>query len=102
MGRTGILGPWRQVKMAQLVVQLTADGAAALVEGGGGAAPIRQVLNELGVTLQPLSPGIDDPVLSTYFHATLPSAKVGAEAVARLRDVPGVTAAYLKPAIALP
>lgn len=88
--------------MAQLVVQLTVDGAAALIAGDAGGAPIRRALAELGVKLQPLNPGIDDPVLATYFQATLSSPKTGTEIVTRLRGIPGVAAAYLKPTIALP
>ena len=87
--------------MAQLVVQLTGKAAAAFASGEGPAAAVRQALDQLGVALAPLHPGIDDEQLATYYAAELAS-QAGAKAAERLRSVPGVTAAYVKPKIALP
>jgi hypothetical protein len=88
--------------MAQLVVQLTSDMAVALAKGEARARAIRQVLDELGMTLKPLSPEVDDPVLATYFNATVPESQDAAKVVRRLVEVPGVSAAYVKPTIGLP
>jgi hypothetical protein len=88
--------------MAQLVVQLTGKAAAAFASGEGPAAPLRHALKELGVALERLHPGIDDDQLATYYAAELASAQAGAKVAERLQSVPGVTAAYVKPRIALP
>ena len=88
--------------MAQLVVQLTGKAAAAFASGEGPAAPVRHALDELGVALEPLHPGIDDEQLATYYAAELATPQAGAKVVERLRSVPGITAAYVKPRIALP
>lgn len=88
--------------MAQLVVKLTSDLAAALTRGEASASMIQRVLDDLDVALKPLSPGVDDPIMATYFHATVRSPEDAAKVVQRLLDVPGVSAAYLRPTIGLP
>ena len=88
--------------MAQVVVQLAADVAASFSKDGGGATALRQALKELGVTLEPVAPGIDDPHLARYFQATVATDDEAAKVATRLRDVPGVTAAYMQPPMGLP
>jgi hypothetical protein len=88
--------------MAQLVVQLTSDMAAAFAKGEARAAALRRTLRDLGVTLRPLDPDAEDPVLATYFNATVPSAQQAAQVVERLVAQPGVSSAYVKPTIGLP
>jgi hypothetical protein len=88
--------------MAQLMVQLAPDVAAGFSKGVAGTTPLHRVLEELGVTLEPLVPGIDDPHLARYFQATVPSAAEAAKVASRLTGVPGVTAAYMQPPIGLP
>jgi len=92
----------RTATMAQLMVQLAADVAAGLSKGDAGALPLRRVLEELGLTLEPVAPGIDDPHLSRYFQATVASVDEAAKLATRLARVPGVTAAYMQPPIGLP
>ena len=87
--------------MTELVVQLSSEAAQAFSDKGVHSAPVDAVLKEHGVALKPLNPDIDDPVLSTYFRATVP-ASVGEKVASRLQDVPGVAAAYIKPSVALP
>jgi len=88
--------------MAQVMVQLAANIATTFSKGGGVAAPLRRALKELGVTLEPVAPGIDDPHLARYFQATVASDDEAAKVATRLTDVPGVTAAYMQPPIGLP
>ena len=88
--------------MAQLMVQLAEDVAAALSKGEAGSVALRRVLDELGLALEPVAPGIDDPHLARYFQATVSSVEDAAKFAARLARVPGVTAAYMQPPIGLP
>jgi len=84
------------------MVQLAADIAASFSKDAGGAAPLRRALDELGLTLEPVAPGIDDPHLARYFQATVASDDEAAKVATRLTDVPGVTAAYMQPPMGLP
>jgi hypothetical protein len=88
--------------VTELVVQLSPEAAKAFSDKGVHEAPVNAVLDEHGVTLKPINPDIDDPVLSTYFRATVPSSGVGEKVVSRLQKLPSVAAAYLKPSIGLP
>jgi len=88
--------------MAQVMVQLAADIAVSFSKDSGAAAPLRRVLEELGVTLEPVAPGIDDPHLARYFQATVGSDDEAAKVATKLNDVAGVTAAYMQPPMGLP
>jgi hypothetical protein len=57
---------------------------------------MRAAAAAVGCALRPLHPGVDAAPLGTYFTADLAGGDVAA-ALAALRAVPGVTAAYAKP-----
>lgn len=63
--------------------------------------PPRQQLaslsHRLGAALKPLHSGTDDPALRKYFAAEVSDGEAEA-AAARVRNEPGVEAAYTKPA----
>lgn len=84
----------------QVNVHVEPRVAAALLRQApesGESKALVEALDSLQVELQPLHPNIDDPSLASQF--TVEAGDRGAaEAVAkRLRSLPGVTAAYLKP-----
>jgi hypothetical protein len=60
------------------------------------------VVSELGIALRPLHPGALDPTLRRYFVAEVPDSSANDSALQRLRSSPGVLAAYVKPADAMP
>lgn len=90
----------------QFTVQVRQEVAPAL-HGRGSAPPevveLRQRLAELGVTLELVHPGADDPVLAAYLTAEVPD---DAELTARVRRIleesAVVEAAYAKPPDELP
>ena len=60
-------------------------------------AELLRVLQELGLTLHPIHPGIDDADLMRYFALQAPDAARGEEASRRLRQCSAIEAAYVKP-----
>jgi hypothetical protein len=64
-------------------------------------ASVQRLAEELGLPLEPLHPGVDDPVLRSYYTVEVPD-RVAAAVLARLRASPAVAAAYVKPPEAAP
>lgn len=54
-----------------------------------------QVLQELGVSLVPMYPGVKDPNLVSYYMANAPNVEAAHKAIERLQAI-GITA-FLKP-----
>jgi hypothetical protein len=86
----------------RITVQLTEEAADAMRRGGAGARPVREAADALGLTLTPLHPDVNDAALGRYFIAKAKGSPDVERILARLRQTPGVTAAYLKPPDALP
>jgi len=63
---------------------------------------LSEVVGRLGVSLTPLSPGIDDPLLSTMFDAEVPDRETAVRVVAELRGCDAVKTAYIKPPDEMP
>lgn len=61
------------------------------------AAALREELQRLDTSLEPLHPGTSDPELARYFLARAPAGREPLAAT-RLRERDGVVAAYVKPA----
>lgn len=57
---------------------------------------------ELGIVLEPLHPGAEDPYLSPYFKAKVPDHAKANSVINRLLNCKAVEAAYLKPSSELP
>jgi hypothetical protein len=87
----------------EIIVQLTEEIARELAKGASSAKtrPILDAARELQITLRPQHPGTEDGHLVRYFSAKA-QASEEAKILARLRGVPGVTAAYSKPSASLP
>ncbi len=66
------------------------------------AQHVRQTIEGLGVTLEPLHPGTRDPTLGAYFVVQVPDATTAERVIARLQQSEAVESVYLKPPEALP
>lgn len=99
-----VLSAWNT--HVEVIVQLAPAAAAKLRNGPPSdpdIAPLQRVLEELGVTLRPQHPDVDDPELTRYFVGeTSDWDDDGSRAVAALTALRDVTAAYAKPPAALP
>ena len=76
----------------ELVVKLV-PGA---LPGGRAHRALVTLAADLGITLQPVDPAASDPDLATY-HVALVSPEAAARAVAELRRLDDVEAAYSRP-----
>ena len=84
----------------QVVVITRADTAQALRnhDAGSGAADVRAVIDELGLSLESVHPDASDPALRAHFIVEVPDAATAQAAVAQLGRLTSVDAAYLKSA----
>jgi hypothetical protein len=85
----------------QISVQVQPDLAAAV---HGRESPTAEVddlnrsLEELGLSLQPVHPGADDPLLAPYFTVEVPDdEELAVRVLAVLEESGAVEAAYVKP-----
>lgn len=86
-------------------MQLDGTAAGAFRSGrasGQDVAQLWRVLAELGISLRPQHPDIDDPELARYFVGEVRGRDDGARVVAALTALRAVTAAYAKPTAELP
>jgi hypothetical protein len=88
----------------RITVELAPDVARQL-HGAGPATPatddLARVVNDAGVRLEPIHPGVQDRTLRSFF--TIDVRDDDAQAlIERLLKLPAVTAAYLKPVDAMP
>jgi hypothetical protein len=81
--------------MKQVVVQLAALPSGAQDEGAFARA------KDFGATLKAIHPHSEDATLARWFTAQVDNAKA-AEFVETLRNLPEVSAAYVKPRAAAP
>lgn len=85
----------------EISVQVRPDLAPAVQ--GREAPPVEvddlsRRLQELGVGLQPVHPGADDPLLAPYFTVEVPDdEELAARVLAVLEESGAVEAAYVKP-----
>lgn len=66
------------------------------------AAELLRVADELGITLEPMHEGAEEPELQTYFTVEVPDAQTAERIAERLRACAAIEAAYLKPTDELP
>jgi hypothetical protein len=89
----------------QVIVRVRPDVAPAL---HGRQPPtqaseaILQAMTELGVVLEPMHPGVEDPSLASFFMIEVPDPASAERVIARLQQSQAIEAAYLKPPDALP
>lgn len=84
----------------EIIARLASGSATDLRPGAGdpAAAGVARLAREFGATLSQLHPGSADPNLGRYFVASVPHPARAEALAARLRALPGVDAAYVKPA----
>jgi hypothetical protein len=103
--RTVVVAAVRRPAVIEISVQLRPDVARALAHRGPPTTESAGVLDaaaRLGVALEPLHPGADDPLLAPHYVARA-SGTESAEALRRaLAEVPGIDGAWMKPADELP
>jgi len=87
------------------IVILLSETAARTIYSQTGSAPVEspgtevmRAMNSLGYVIAPMHPGSRDPVLRTYFAANVPDKQAADAVLTALRGLPGVEAAYTKPA----
>lgn len=85
--------------MKQVVVQLAPDAAPA--QDGNQHQAAFEKAKDFGSTLKAIHPQSDDPALSRWYTAQVDNAKA-TELVETLRNIPEVTAAFVKPRAAMP
>lgn len=61
-----------------------------------------QAAEELGVVLEPMHPGAENPHLAPYFTVEVRDPVTAARVIARLRQCRAIDAAYVKPPDELP
>jgi hypothetical protein len=83
----------------RVVVKVSAAAAEDLYRGKATAPDtkaIRQLTKKIGVELIPMHPGVDHPLLRTYFIAEV-SDSVAESMLQALQACPGIEAAYPQP-----
>ena len=88
-----------------VIVQVSPELAAALRRSpvvGGPAAEVIAAAGALGASLRPVHPETRAPELARHFVLDAPTLAAGREVAARLRALPGVEGAYVKPPDAQP
>ncbi len=61
------------------------------------ASELRDVIQEMGLELQPLHAGAEDATLSSQFFVSAATEEEGSQIAGRLRKLAAVEAAYVKP-----
>ncbi len=56
-----------------------------------------QSAESLGVTLEPMHPGVKDPTLLPFFTIDVPDMVTAEQVIAQLQQLPAVKGAYIKP-----
>jgi hypothetical protein len=85
----------------QITIQLTEEAARALHQGQAIPA-LRQIIDQLGIDIQPLHPGSRDWALMSFFAVEVPDTASAERVIAALLRSPYVAAAYIKPPDAPP
>jgi hypothetical protein len=67
-----------------------------------GTKDIADTATHLGVSLEPMHPGTDDPNLVRYFTVQVPDAGTAEQVIKHLQKCKAVEAVYLKPPEAMP
>ena len=88
----------------EIIAQLSSDAARRLAQSptGAQAHPIAALAREYGAAVVPLDPGGDDPSLGRSFAIQLNDGARAEELARKLRALPDVEGAYIKPAEDVP
>ncbi len=87
-----------------IVIIVNIEVATALHAGQSGVdtAALLECSRKMGLQLQPMHPDANDPFLIPFFVAYVPRDADLSEILNKLRDCPGIEAAYTKPPDELP
>lgn len=91
--------------MTEITLQVRPEVARALQHRGQPSTESEDLLQtaaNLGVRLEPIHPGTEDPILMSYFTAAVADPDSVERVLDRLRQFRAVEAAYVKPPDALP
>jgi hypothetical protein len=83
-----------------ITLRIRADVARSLRSLAPGSAESQELVSTVsraGLSIEPLSPGTDDPRLVRYFKVTVPDAATAEAAIGRLWALATVEAAYITP-----
>jgi len=80
--------------VTNITLQISSEALANIKETQSN---ILEVLKNVGGTLKPLHPHSRDPELQRFFIVGVPVPSDAEKIIGRLRQVPGVEAAYVKP-----
>jgi hypothetical protein len=89
--------------MTQITTQFTQTVSKELNEAldkkktSANAKKIIDAVQKLKGKIKPLHPGIDDSTLASYFIVEIANSADSKEAITALNQLPGITAAYVKP-----
>lgn len=89
----------------QITVQVSVDVARTLHRRGPPTTKSQElfkIVEELGVLLEPMHPGAEDPLLAPYFTVEVPDSTTAERVITHLRQSKAIEAAYLKPPDELP
>lgn len=78
--------------MIQIIIQMS----SALTQG------LSRDLQELGIVLQAMHPGVKDPLLASFYLVEVPDRVAAEQMISRLLKLEGIEAAYLKSEDELP
>jgi hypothetical protein len=88
-----------------VIVLLSAEAAHQL-QSKATPTPIADQINktarDLNIYLRPLHPGVQDAELSRYFVVEANTSEEGERIALKLRELPAVEAAYIKPDTEIP
>ena len=86
-------------------IQVSTDVARALHQRGPPTTEsqaLSEVAKRLGISLKPLHPDVDDPLLSLFFTTEVSDRATAERVIARLQRCKAIQAAYLKPPDEMP
>jgi len=89
----------------QITVIVRKDVASEIARrqpASSAAKELMATIEQLGVTLESMHPGTNDPLLATYFSITVPNSTTAEQVIAQLQHNAAVDSVYLKPPDALP
>jgi hypothetical protein len=91
-----------QNEEARLYINITVspEVAADLLRSQSRSTAAREILDivsDYGLEVEPLHPGVEDPLMSRNFFIAVPDQEIAEEVVARLQALPAVESAYFTP-----
>ena len=89
----------------RVTLQISPEAARKLHRGEHSTPATREIAEAasgMGVSLEPMHPGVEDAELAQYFTVQVPDTTTAEEVINRLRSCEAVEAAYLKPPETMP